>query len=195
MNTWVKAHSTGHDHGPHLILVWRILVIFSQRWNTYISIIHRENTIQGQNAWMVVKGTKGQRHMWINPAAKWLSEWVSDWMNDLLTDWSWLHELGFYALLASKVILHGKNSYSYRGCKSRGETREMTWKVVTGNDLRRSDCVATSQFPIASTLDNEPLFKYRSFLNRYIINKHTNKDISLMRLSFVQRKYIKFDVW
>ena len=36
-------------------------------------------------------------------------------------------------------------------------------KAVAGNNHRRSDFVGFSQSTIELTLDNEPLFKYRSF--------------------------------
>ena len=49
----------------------------------------------------------------------------------------------------------------YRGCKPGSETIVTRSKAVTGNDLRHSDYVAPSQYPVELTLDNEPLFKYQ----------------------------------
>ena len=46
-----------------------------------------------------------------------------------------------------------------RGCTSHINTIE----TVAGNDLQRSDRVDPSQSHVELTLDNEPLFKYRSF--------------------------------
>ena len=53
----------------------------------------------------------------------------------------------------TRINIFKRNS----GCKSRLETIETTSKDITENDQTRS------QSPIELTLDNEHLFKYRSF--------------------------------